>query len=130
MLAAAAIGTGGGDETRQITERAIAALESAFNAYEMALSLDPRIPDTPTDYALLLADFGYETQALDLLDQALNLDPAFAPALFNRAMVLNQMGDQQGARAGLETLINQYPDSPYAAEAARELQILGEGQDF
>ena len=121
-LALEAQGSGGGEATRAITERAIDALERAFDHYDTSLLLDPREATTPTDYALLLSDFGYNDEAIALLDQALSLEPSFPPALFTKGLILKQQGEIDAAQSFFQALIRQNPNTPYAHEATKELE--------
>ena len=123
-LAEEAQGSGGGEATRAITERAIAALERAFQLYDTSLGLDTREPAVPTDYALLMADFGYSVEALELLNETLAKSPTFAPALFTKGLIERQRGATQDARLTFQRVIQTNPQSPYATEAREELESL------
>lgn len=60
-------------------------------------------------------------EALAAVDQALRIDPNFAEALFNRALILERMGLGDDARRAWERYLAVESSSPWADEARRRL---------
>jgi CHAT domain-containing protein len=69
--------------------------------------------------------------ALSDVRQALQLDPKFAPALFNRALIVERMGVRDLARTAWQQAIDADPGSAWSVEAREHLRKLSEsGQRF
>jgi len=102
--------TGRVDEARVAAERAVATL--------------------PTDAALrdrygVLLDLGGDPDgALEQLEAALGIDPAYAPARVDRAIVLARRGETERAREALRELLREDPGSSEAERAAGLLRDL------
>ena len=62
--------------------------------------------------------------ARPLLEQCLEVDPAFAKCLFEYGMLLLRTGDLEGAKAQLEKYLEVAPDGPDAAAAAETVKYL------
>jgi CHAT domain-containing protein len=63
-------------------------------------------------------------EALVSADHALRIDPRFAEALFNRALILERLGTTGAARAAWEHYLRTDPSSPWAVEARERRQRL------
>jgi tetratricopeptide (TPR) repeat protein len=61
-------------------------------------------------------------EALASADHALRIDPRFAPALFNRALILDQLGLAAQARTAWQRYVDADPSSPWANEARARLR--------
>jgi len=66
-------------------------------------------------------------EALDAADRALRIDPQFAEALFNRALILDHLGLPQQAREAWERYLRADPSSQWANEARAHLARLKPG---
>lgn len=64
-------------------------------------------------------------QALAAADRALALEPRFAEALFNRALIAEKLGLADEARAAWQRYLEVDPSSPWADEARAHLTRLG-----
>lgn len=95
--------------------------QAALSAFESALDLEPDNPDTPVDYGMFLGDFGYSQQALDLADQALRLDAQHLPALWLKALMAGDLGQDALALSLLEQIKSLDPLGPYGLAARQEL---------
>lgn len=67
--------------------------------------------------------------ALASADRALAIDPRFAEALFNRALILERMGLREPARAAWRRYLDHDASSPWAKEAREHLARLGATRD-
>ena len=79
-------------------------LENARQALETARRWLPRDPQIANNLGNLLARMGEPEAALAAYDAALAADPSFAPARLQRAVMLDELGRHDEARAGLEAL--------------------------
>ncbi len=114
------------DLLRQRPAAAVAKLEEAVAA-------QPRRPDLHCDLAAAYlarseasrqpADLGL---ALAAADRALAADPMLAPALFNRALALEHFFLLADAQAAWGRYLEADPASPWAEEARRHLDRLGQ----
>ena len=100
--------------------------EAAVRYFTRALRIDPGFRRARLERAILLwRELGCLEEALADLDALLEADPAYAPALFNRALVAQDKGRFAAARADLEAYL-QLSDADYREEATRLLAILRE----
>ena len=102
-------------------DRAQSQFQLALSAFEAALDLEPDSPDTAVDFGMFLGDFGYSQQALDLADQALDLDTQHLPALWLKALMAGDLGQDAVALSLLEQIKSLDPLGPYGLAASREL---------
>jgi CHAT domain-containing protein/tetratricopeptide (TPR) repeat protein len=69
-------------------------------------------------------------QALAAVDMALRLDPSFAEAAFNRALILEHLGLREPAGAAWRRYLTLDGKSEWAREAERHLRSLGRVSEF
>lgn len=77
------------------------------------------------DAARLLASEGKMTEAIDRLKRAIESPQSAAPKdalLFALAETYEKAGSSTDARATYQRLVNDYPNSPYRAEASQKIQ--------
>jgi len=70
--------------------------------------------------------FRYRENSLSQLDQALKIDAGFLPALFNRALCLQEMRSDAAAREAWKAYLEKDPSSEWAKEAQVHLKQLDE----
>ncbi len=77
-------------------------------------------PGVRVNYAEALRRFDRKQEALASLDRALETNPGYLPALFNRGVLRFEMGDENGALADFDRAINIDPKAaaPYFNRAA------------
>jgi len=69
-------------------------------------------------------------QALAAADAAIRINPGLSEALFNRALILEQLGLREQARAAWERYLTVDQASPWKAEAEKHLRGLGGVTEF
>lgn len=102
--------------------------ETAMNAFEKALKLDPRNPDIPYDRAVKLSrePASYE-QALQDYTKSISLDSSNPKALANRAALYNCMGRHELALADAKKAYQLDPSDRVAvAQGLKAASELGE----
>jgi tetratricopeptide (TPR) repeat protein len=99
--------------------------ERALPYYRRALALDPRNPDTRTDYAAALHATGSDLAALHQLESVLSEAPNFAPALFNAGIVASSIGRRTQAIAAFQRFLKVAPQDQRADDARTALRSLG-----
>lgn len=98
--------------------------ERAVYYFSRACQVDPSFYQARLARAVILwRELRRYPEALADLNALLAEQPAYAPALLNRAMVYQENGRYPEARADLEAYL-QLPDAEYAAEAERILLLL------
>jgi tetratricopeptide (TPR) repeat protein len=97
-------------------------------AMESLSLLDPTAIEDPVVFynvAVLLYDEGQPAESIGYFELALERDPEFVDAHMQVAVAKLRTGDNEGARAHLEKVIELDPDSQRAAEAQSFLEIIG-----
>lgn len=93
--------------------------------YQRALKLKPGDANVMTDYAVVLRNLGQGQQALDLLNQVLEKDPAHWQALYNKVIVLNfdlhRHDEALAALDRLEKMRSSHPDIPDLTALRKEI---------
>lgn len=93
----------------------------AIEAYKKALALDPQNVEAITHLGIILTHSPHPERALPVFDKALEIDPNYPHALWDKARLLYEVQqDYQGAIEIWERFIKVAPSSP-DAERAREL---------
>ena len=82
-------------------------------------------PSAQTDAASVLHRAGNDTAALQALDTVLRAQPRFAPALYERAVVLQALNRRVAAAAAYQRFIDAAPNDPRAEDARTSLHELG-----
>lgn len=102
--------------------------QSAVKCFGQAYKLDPNFRRARLDRAILLyREMGLYDEAKDDLDALLAEDPAFEPALLNRAMMAQELGSYESALEDLETyLALPTEDEEYRRIAMRTADLLRE----
>jgi len=98
-------------------------------AMESLNLIDPATIEDPIVFynvAVLLYDKGQPAESIKYFDLALERDPEFIDAHMQLSMAMLRTGNNEGARAHLEKVIELDPDSEKAAEAQSFLEIIGE----
>jgi len=104
--------------------------DRAIGAYEEALDLDAEgeqaaIAETNLAYALW--EFGRTSEALEHAERAVELDPRFAEAWYNRGLLLNERGLSQDALNSFENAVRLGHRTPdLLEEQAVALEAVGE----
>ncbi|MEJ1993792.1 MAG: tetratricopeptide repeat protein [Limibacillus sp.] len=96
------------------------ALDDLNRAHELA----PDAADVLALRASLYRRLEVPELALENAEEALTLSPNLPEGLLERALAEGALGNLDAARADLETLLRQAPDSPAAAQARRFLEQL------
>jgi len=107
----------------------------AREQFEKALAKTPNDPQLQSDLGATFLELGQSTrdgaylaQSLQYLDRALQLNPSLPEALFNRALVYEQMRLLPQAKDAWRQYLQIDSTSPWAKEAERHLKEL-EAQD-
>lgn len=98
----------------------------AISAYQAVLKRDPKNVDAMTHLALIVAIGGHADQALQSLDRALALDPAYPPALLYRGQILLEA--KQDARGAVEAWEKYVAAVPAGEERDRGLKLLADAR--
>ncbi|MBN2243054.1 MAG: tetratricopeptide repeat protein [Acidobacteria bacterium] len=97
--------------------------EKAMESYRESLEIEPGDPGLETDLATCLHYLGRDEEALALLNGVLNSRPDFAPALYNKGVVLiHGMNDPEGGIAAWEELLKQDMDPARRADIERSIR--------
>ncbi len=120
-------------EVRDVTktiERGLVAWEQddfglALACFQMVLAEHPGFPDVRNKAALCLAMLGDMSGALQQLDEALRINDDYVEAHLNRAIVLNELGRFDEARASFDraSLLEQERGGEFPAEIGNQLAI-------
>lgn len=95
----------------------------AAELYESYLELAPRDPDVLSDLAVSYREQDQHQRALDLLDEAQELDPGHWPSRFNEVIILAlDLEDYEAAEATLQELRELRPDDPNVERLATEVE--------
>lgn len=97
-------------------------------ALESLNLIDPTTIEDPIVFynvAVLLYDKSQIAESVRYFDLALERDPEFIDAHMQIAIAMLRTGDNEGARAHLEKIIELVPDSEEAAEAQSFLEVIG-----
>jgi protein O-mannosyl-transferase len=97
------------------------AIDEAEALYRRALQLAPNLYETHTDVGMVEGMRGHTTAALRELDEALRINPAYAPAYYHRGQVLSRMKELDRAIGDFELAL-QY--APGFAEAYYRLALV------
>lgn len=96
---------------------------SAPELYRSVLALTPNNPDLITEYAISLALADQPQAAIAQLESALQLSPTHLAALFNLALLRQQIGSP-AASSTWQRYLSLDPNSPWANEARRQVLVL------
>ena len=80
--------------------------ESAINAYERAIALNPEQPQSWLKQGRLLQQLGHYERALTSYEQTLSLNPEASQALAYRCHVLNHLGQHEAALNSCEQALD------------------------
>lgn len=101
--------------------------ELAIRWFDRAYEIDPTFRRVRLERAMLLwRELSRFDEALVDFDWLLDDDPAYGPALFGRAMVLQENGRYQDALTDLDTYLSLPDPEPYWDEAQRTAALLRE----
>jgi hypothetical protein len=103
---------------------AVEALNDSRRANPNPPSLWIDLASAEAQLAVVQGDRTLLLDALGLLDRAVQADSGKATALFNRALVLEQLGRKQEAIGSLERLLTIEPSPPWSEESRRILARL------
>ena len=100
--------------------------EQAFRAAAQSLSMDERSPAAHWAMGRALWLAGQHTQAVDALEQAIDLGPSFAQAHYTLAFVQAQTGDPQAAIAAADhsRLLSPYDPLLFGMLGARAIALV------
>jgi tetratricopeptide (TPR) repeat protein len=114
-------------------------LDLAQQQFEQALKLDPNNPQLHSDLGATYLEMGRAQRSddeakadesfrksLQHLDRALQLNNSLLEALFNRALLLQQLKSLPQAEEAWQTYLQKDSTSPWADEAHRNLQKIQE----
>jgi len=108
-------------------------MESALEAFDKALALDPNRVDTLANYSqtlLMINQPAYLQQARSLLQHLLTLDPKNTGAVGMLAMVATQLGDQALALSSWQRLQQFVPESdPIYQSIEQQINALTAAQE-
>jgi tetratricopeptide (TPR) repeat protein len=102
--------------------------ESAVRRFTQAYDLDPNLRQARLDRGIIYyRELGRLDDALADFNALLEEDPNFGPALLNRSMVNQELGQYPQALADLETFLTLPDEDPeYTAVAQRTAVLLQE----
>lgn len=99
--------------------------EVAVDYFSRAYNIDKRLRQSRLARAVLLGrELNRPAEALKDFDALLREDETSAPALFNRAMLYQQLGRYPLALADLESYLHQEPEGEFHLPALRMRQLL------
>ena len=96
--------------------------QEAIAAYRAVLKRDSRNVDAITHLGVILAIAGHRPEALEAFDRALAIDPDYPHALWDKAGVLDAMGELAGVVTTLERFIRVVPAGPDRDQAEARLR--------
>jgi tetratricopeptide (TPR) repeat protein len=96
--------------------------QEAIAAYTAILRRDSRNVDAITHLGVILALAGHQAEALEAFDRALDIDPNYAHALWDKAGVQEARQDHAGAVATLERFVRVAPAGPDRDRAQQRLR--------
>ncbi|MBI4853128.1 MAG: tetratricopeptide repeat protein [Acidobacteria bacterium] len=96
----------------------------AIEQLEKAIQIDKTNPAIFSDLALSYAAQDNYTLALESANKALVIKPDYLPAIFNRAKIYKELGQNNEASLDIELYLNLDPNSPWASELKKELESL------
>lgn len=96
------------------------AVEQLFEAAKV----DPNNPSIFSDIALCRAIQNNYQMALESVNKALSIDKKYLPAIFNRALIYQELKQVNEARLDLETYLKLDSSSPWANEAKNLLDSI------
>ncbi len=119
------------NEVRGVTqaiERGMVAWEQdnfglALACFQMVLDEHPDFPDVRNKAGLCLAMLGDLRGAVEQLDEAVAINPRYAEAHLNRAVVLNELGRFDEARSSFTRAAELERHSEYPADLGNQLAI-------
>ena len=100
--------------------RALGRIDEAGAAYRQAITLAPRYADPLNGFGSVQVQQGRAREALPYFDRALALEPDRLEVRLNRAIALDEMGDQPGAIEEYRAFLTAAAERP---EFASERQI-------
>ena len=104
--------------------------DEAIGALREAISVDPdgeHAAVAENDLAYALWEFGQDDKALEHVERALEADPRFPEAWYNRGFFFNERGLAEQALESLENAVRLgYRDANVLEEKIRALEALGE----
>ncbi len=100
----------------------------AIGDLDQAIAADPNSADAYVFRASALRQQQALDSAIADLDKALALDPRHPEALLERGIVRLLKGDDAGARADWQTLVNAAPKTPAADQARRNLELMDKAE--
>jgi CHAT domain-containing protein/lipoprotein NlpI len=113
--------------------------DKAREQFEKALAKDPNDAQLQSDMGAVLLELGqiadetrriqYFGQASEYFERALQLNPSLPEALFNRALVYQDMRLPQAAKDAWRKYLEIDSTSPWAREAERNLKALEEQEE-
>ncbi len=104
--------------------------ETAVRYFSRAYKIDPTFRRVRLERATLLwRELGQPEEALADFDALLQEDAEFGPALFGRALILQEYGRYQEALNNLDTYLSLPNPEPYHNEATRIAALLRQLQE-
>lgn len=124
LLAVAVVAVGGYLAFRMAERNAaVDPAEVAIEKWQQAAKASPDDAATLTSLGYAYQEAGRYEEALREYDRALTLDPKNLAALYNRTVVLRELGRDADADAGLTALLAIAPDHVLAAKALGERYV-------
>lgn len=99
-------------------------LASAEKHYKEALNENPKFVNALTNYGYLCISTNRLSEAEQLYNRALKLDPDYEPLLMNMAGLLNYKGDVKGAKAILEKILKKNPKNIQVKQILQQLNSV------
>jgi tetratricopeptide (TPR) repeat protein len=107
--------------------------DAAIGAYREALAIDDEsehAASAETNLAYALWEFGHTEEALEHAERAVEIDPRFPQAWYNRGFFLNERGLHEDAKNALDNAIRLgMRNADVLDEKARALEELGEHEE-
>lgn len=98
-------------------------IADAVDQYLALARIDPDSPDAHARMGLVLYGAGRPREALEAVDRALEIDPAYPEALYERGVILLQgLGRPAPAASAFRTYLEEAPFGAHRAEVADLLQ--------
>jgi len=99
----------------------------AADLYQQLLAVDPHNADTYNNLGITLHYLGRSDEALEILNQGVNVDPEYQRIWLTLGYVNSQAGSIPQARSALATAVELGADTEVGRSAAEMLRSLGPG---
>lgn len=113
-----------------LIQRKTGSLEEALASYGQALRLGIEQPEeVHSNISIIYSELRREDEAIDSLETALKLNPAYVPALFNLANRKEEAGDREAAQALFQAVLTHDPKNYEALARLADIRRFQDPND-